>query len=110
MLYIMKEFLREIDFPKHQLIINKQNKILKFIFENMDISIVLNGKEYSQLHGIGILARIIGENYIIMDLTDGHEVSNLEADDKHLFKEVWDLFVDFMMSSGDNSFTKFFPY
>ena len=97
-LYIMKEFLREIDFPKVS------------IFENMDTSIVLNRKEYSQLHGFGILTRRIGENYIIMDLTDGHEVSNLEADDKHLFKEVWDLFVDFMMSSGDNSFTKFFPY
>ena len=105
----MNEFLREIDFPKHQIVLNKQNKILKFIFENMDISIVLNGKEYSQLHGIGILARIIGENYIIMDLTDGFEVSNLEADDKHLFKEVWDMFVDFMMCSGDNSLTKFFP-
>ena len=94
----MKEFLREIDFPKVS------------IFENMDTSIVLNGKEYSQLHGFGILTRKIGIHYIIVDLTDGSEVSNLETDDKHLFKEVWDEFVDFMMCSGDNSLTKFFPY
>ena len=76
----------------------------------MDFSFVHFGKEYSQLHGFGILTRKIGIYYIIVDLTDGSEVSNLETDDKHLFKEVWDLFVDFMMSSGDNSFTKFFPY
>ena len=106
----MKEFLREIDFPKHQIVLNKQNQILKFIFENMDFSFVPFGIEYSQLHGFGILTRKIGKNYIIVDLTDGSEVSNLETDDKHLFKEVWDEFVDFMMCSGDNSLTKFFPY
>ena len=75
----------------------------------MDFSFVFFGKEYSQLHGFGILTRTIGNNYIIVDLTDGSEVSNLETDDKHLFKEVWDEFVDFMMCSGDNSLTKFFP-
>ena len=75
----------------------------------MDFSFVHFGKEYSQLHGFGILTRRIGKNYIIMDLTDGYEVSNLEADDKHQFKEVWNMFVDFMMCSGDNSLTKFFP-
>ena len=74
----------------------------------MDTSIVLNGKEYSQLHGFGILTRKIGENYIIMDLTDGFEVSNMDSWDNHQFKEVWDSFVDFMMCSGDNSLTKFF--
>ena len=73
-----------------------------------DTSIFYNGTKYSQLHGLGLLTRIIGQNYIVINLADGFEVSNLTTEDKRLFKEVWNIFVDFMMSSGDNIFTKFF--